>query len=227
MAKEAPKPRKVTDMSMTRVKFKDVFHLKNLYVMMHEYLADEEWAGNDIGEFGIKAKHPYESHADIETLYLEKFCQKGLHQGGKEMWVWWRLAKFPEGKFSAYFKYHLDIDMHMVYMQDMEVVHQGKKMKVQKGEMEIFLRPWIESDIDSKWRKHWLLKHFIDLYEKRVLSQEIEKREKELWREIYRFQGIIKRFLNMRTFIPVPEPFHPAIYGYEGEPKVGGPLPTQ
>lgn len=193
-----------------KVKYKDVFHLKNLYIMMHEYLSEEGWRGPVSGGKGV-----YE-HSDIETLYLEKFCQKGLHAGGKEMWVYWRTSKPYEGKYSGYFKNHLDLDFHMVYMQDIEVVHQGKKMKIQKGEIEMFFRAWIEADYRHLWEKHWLLKHLQDIYERRIMIQELDKREKELWREAYRLQNRVKRYLNMRIFIPTPEPFHHPIYGYEG-----------
>ena len=47
------------------------------------------------------------------------------------------------------------------------------------------------------------------------MSQEFEKHEKELWRETYRFQSAVKRFLDLRTFIPTPEPFHPKLFGME------------
>lgn len=220
------KPRKVKEVQEFRVKYKDVFHLKNLYVMLHEYLYEEGWYGMPKAVKG-PTQYVAGAHKNIEKLYLEKFCQKGLHSGGKEMWLWWRFQKRPDTKFSAYFRYRLEMDFHMVYIQDREVMHQGKKMKVQWGEMEIFIRPWIEGDYNGDWEKHWFLKHFQEIYEKRILSQELEKREKELWRESYRLQGVIKRYLNMRVFVPIQEPFHPAIYGYEAEPNAGGPLPTK
>ena len=196
-------PLYIGDLPEFKVKYKDVFHLKNLYVMMHEYLQEEQFLDLD-GD-----------HAYIETLYLEKFCQKGLHSGGKEMWVYWRTYKKPETKYSGYFRYNLEIDFHMVYMRDQEVMHQGKKMKIQWGEIEIFFRPKIEVDYTGKWREHWLLKNFHKLYYQRVLNHEFDKREKELWREAYKLQGKVKNFLNLRTFIPVPEPFWHPIYGYE------------
>jgi hypothetical protein len=49
-----------------RVKFNDVFHLKNLYIMMHEYLVDESWTG----ETGT-TEQPSNTHRDIEKLYME------------------------------------------------------------------------------------------------------------------------------------------------------------
>ncbi len=195
----------------TRVKYKDVFNLKNLYVMMHEYLLEEKWFGKE----GPVPGDPSKQHRYIEDLYLEKFCQKGLHSGGKELWIYWRLFKKPEGKYSGYLKYKLNIDFHGVYIQDREIVHQGKKIKVQWGELEIFFKGAVQTDYENKWKNHWFLKHWQDLYEKRIISQDLEKHEKQLWREIYRLTGIVKRYLDMRVFIPTPEPFTPKLYGME------------
>jgi len=196
------------DIPSFKVKYKDVFHLKNMYVMLHEYLTEE-------GFFGPGQKPgSQEGHVDVETMYMEKFVQKGLHQGGKEMWIWWRTYKKPETKYSGFYRYRLDFDVHVVYLTDIEVIHLGKKMKINSGEIEFFIRPYIEYDYDNKWEKHWLLKHVLKTYASRVFQHEFYKREKELWREAYRFQAKIKKYLQLRTFIPTPEPFHPAIYGY-------------
>ena len=189
-----------------RVKYNDIFSLRNLYIMLHEMLLEEGWLGKE----GNNTEHE-----DIETLYSENVYQKGIHRGGKELWFWWRALKFPEGKFSGYLINKLDIDAHVVYLQNVEVVHQGKKMNAQKGEIEMFFRARIESDYNGEWDKHWFLKHVKPIYEKRILHTEIEKREKELWRDAYRIQSKIKQYLQLRTFIPVPEPFFARTYGYE------------
>ncbi len=188
-----------------RVKYRDVFSLRNLYIMLHEMLLEEGWLGKD-GE---------KDHADIETLYSENVYQRGIHRGGKELWFWWRAEKFPEGKYSGYLKNFLEVDAHVVYLQNVEVVHQGKKMTAQNGELEIFFRPRIESDYKGEWEKHWFLKYMKPIYEKRIIHTEIEKREKELWRDVYRIQAKIKQYLQLRTFVPVPEPFFPRQFGFE------------
>jgi hypothetical protein len=196
-----------------KVKYNDVFHLKNLYIMMHEYLVEEGW----LGEGGVKA-HPSDSHMDIEKLYMERLHQKALHRGGREIWIWWRVRKNPFGKKQGYYEFTLDIDFHGMYMQKIEIMHQGKKLKVDKGELEIFFKPkLVRTPLAEKWKDHWFLKHWQELYEKRIISQDLDKMEKELWRESYRIQAVIKAYLNLRNFIPVPEPFHPKLYGYEGQ----------
>src|SRR3989338_4488877 len=94
-----------------KIKYRDVFHLRNLYIMLHEYLLEEYWFDESQAD----------SHEYIEKLYLEKFNQKGIHFGGKEMWIYWRLFKGPEQKYSAYFRYLLNIDFKMAYLKDIEV----------------------------------------------------------------------------------------------------------
>lgn len=188
-----------------RVKFNDVFSLRNLYIMLHELLLEENWKGSD-GD---------PDHSDIETLYSENVYQRGIHRGGKELWFWWRGSKYIEGKYSSYLKNFLDIDAHIVYLQTVEVVHQGKKMNVQKAEIEMFFRAKIVADHENRWENHKFLKHVQHLYEHRVLHAEIEKREKELWRDAYRISNKIKQYLQLRTFVPVPEPFFPRTYGWE------------
>ncbi|MBS3132414.1 hypothetical protein J4212_08330 [Candidatus Woesearchaeota archaeon] len=203
----------VGEVPETRIKYKDVFSLKNLYIMMHELLMEEGWVGLGTGG-NVKG---YEMHADIETLYSENVYQKGVHSGGKEMWVWWRTHKIGIGEFSGYFEKRMDIDWHLSYGQDVEAIHQGKKVKVQSGELEMFFRGEILGDKDGTWGRHPVLKHFQDIYEKRIMSQDIDKMEKDLWRDIYRISSKMKAFLNMRTFLPISKEFHPMLYGAEGE----------
>ena len=196
-----------------KVKYNDIFHLKNLYIMMHEYLADEGWTGE-----GGAADTPSNTHRDIEKLYMERHHQKALHRGDMEMWIWWRLRKHPVLKEQGYYTYRLDIDFHGMYIKNVEIMHQGKKLTVNKGEMEIEFRPKIiRTDTAKKWKKHWFLRFFTDIYEKRLMSQDLDKFEKELWREAYRLQAVVKAYLNLRNFIPVAEPFHPKLYGMEGQ----------
>ena len=196
----------------TRIKFKDVFSLKNLYQMMHELLLEEGW----FAEEGAPG-NPASAHRFIETMYLENFYQKGLHSGGKELWIYWRLFKKAERRFSGYFRYKLNIDWHGVYLQDREIVHQGKKIKVQHGELEIFFNATLQMDYNKTWENHWLLKPIREIYEPRIIAQDIEKLEKRLWQEVYKVNGIVKKFLDLRVFVPTPEPLYPKLFGMSGE----------
>lgn len=189
------------------VKYKDVFHLRNLYVMMHEMMWEEGWDGPEGDRW----------HADLETLYSEKNYQKAIHSGGKEYWFWWRVEKDIEGagRGGGYFKWTLDIDFHLSYHKKLEVIHQGKKIKVDWGEVQIWFRPKLIGDKTGSWAKHKFMKHFMHTYEHRIMHTHIEKYEKQLWRDVYKMQSKIKDFLTMRTFIPsTAPPFHPKKFGH-------------
>ncbi|HJN56561.1 MAG: hypothetical protein QF798_04015 [Candidatus Woesearchaeota archaeon] len=191
-----------------RIKYKDVFSLQNLYVMMHELLLEEGW-------LGFEGVEDNEGHTDLETLYSENVFQKGIHSGGKEIWVWWRAKKNYEGRASQYFLLTLDLDWHVVLSQEREILHQGKKMKTQWGELEMFFKPRIISDLGHKWEHNWFLKHVKHTYEHRLMESYIEKMQKDLWRDVYRIQSKVKAYLNLKTWMPTPEPFHPKLTGYE------------
>ena len=196
------------------VKFSDVFSLQNLYIMMHEMLLEEQWLGFEGQQEAMT------SHSDLEALYSENVYQRGIHRGGKEFWVWWRAQKHHEGRISKYFLNLLDIDWHCVGANPMEIVHQGKKMKVIQGELEIFFKARIVSDVGHEWEKHWMMKHLKRTYEGRIQLANIEKREKDLWRDVYRMQSKVKAYLNLRTWMPTPELFHPKTYGWEAPEQV-------
>ena len=168
------------------IKYKDVFSLRNLYVMMHELLLEEGWLGFQEEESDIDA------HSDIEALYSENVYQRGIHYGGKEVWIWWRAKKHHEGRRSDYFLNTLDLDWHAVAIQQREIVHQGKKMTTHWGELQIFFKGRIISDLGNKWKNHWFLKHIKHFYEERMIHAHIEKREKDLWRDVYRIQSKVK-----------------------------------
>ena len=196
------------------IKYKDFYSIKNLYVMMHELLLEEGWHGVENQDSDQAA------HSEIETLYSENVFQKAIHSGGKEMWIWWRAQKHHEGRRSDYFLNTLDMDWHAVYMEDREIIHQGKKMKTQWGEIEIFFRGRIISDLGHKWEHNKLMKHFKYIYEERIMHAHIEKREKDLWRDLYRLQSKVKSYLKLRTWMPTPELFHAAQYCWEAPEQI-------
>lgn len=182
------------------IKFRDIFSLKGLYVALHEWFLEYEWSSAD-------SKGDVPDGKDYwETLYLEKEGQKG----DKEMWWWWRLQKLPTG--NSYYKYHIDMDFHIVYMLPTEVVRDGKKFKANKGEVEIKLWAYLEFDYQNQWSKHPILKMFNLSFPKRIYKNEIyESHKLELYRESYILQNYIKKWFKLKTFLPYEEitPFHP------------------
>jgi len=185
-----------------RVKFKDIFNLKEFYKAMHEWLTEYGWSSTEADGLAIEDGKDY-----YETLYLEK-----EHAGGnKEMWWWWRLQKLPVP--NSYYKWHLDIDYHILYMLPAEVMRDGKKLKVNKGEVEAKIWAYLEFDYQGQWSHHPILKMFNKVFPNRIFRKELyEDHKMELYREMYILQAFMKKWFKLRSFLPYEEitPFFPS-----------------
>ena len=184
----APKQlRAVRTIPQFRVKYKDIFDMKQLYDDLHLYLEEKGWTDIDDG-----LDH-------YETSYLEKVDMSG----GKEIWIKWRPQRIPNG--NPYYRYWLDISFHCINLQSAEVVKDGKKLKVHKGEVEIGVRAVIELDVGGKWSKHWLLNNFQKLFREKIYGPAVDDHKKELYRESYEFHNIIKQWFKLKRYLPYEE----------------------
>jgi hypothetical protein len=172
--------------TQTRIKHKDYFHMKNLYIMMHEWLVEEGWASRSDKNWP-------------ETFYLHRWTQTA----GQEVRIWWRFRKVPTG--SSYYCYDLDVDFLVILLREAEVMHNGVKYKANWGDVEIKIWAKLIADYQHKWKKHWFLKHLQRLFFKRIFYKDLIKHKKELYRDTYRLQEAIKTYLNLRTYLPEPE----------------------
>ncbi|MEM4336391.1 MAG: hypothetical protein QXG86_00090 [Candidatus Woesearchaeota archaeon] len=170
------------------IKYEDVFSLQSLYKMIREWLIANEYASNKKDE-------------KMEKFYLEK------HSGGaKELWIWWRTSKIPHG--SKYFKYVLNIDYHVLGMKDVEIMHKGMKIKVNKGEVEILINCYLETEAEFQLKES-LLRGIANMFRKKIYRKEIEQHKKDLESEMFSLQHDIKQFLELKGFLPKSELLHP------------------
>jgi len=170
-----------------RVKFKDIFDLKEFYTALREYLNDNDWK-------------------DIEDRDEHWESQYGEHvrQGGvKEMWIWWRLHKVP--KNQSYITYYLDFDWHNLGIQETEIIREGLKLKVHKGEVEIYIKPYMQLNFVGEFNKHAILKHFTKLFKSRIYHSQYEKKKKELYQETYALQNFMKQWFKFKRYLPYEE----------------------
>jgi len=139
----------------------------------------------------------------VERIYVEKrFNDRDIRSR-------WRLKKANyAGAYSWFTKWYVDIDLRMVNITDVEMMIDGRKLKALQGEIRMELRGRIETDPGGGMAKHWLLGAINALFQKRLYKQELEMQRKELYRELYRFNGAIKKFFDMHIFIPDVEIMH-------------------
>ncbi len=174
------------------VRYEDVFDLKEFYIFVRDWLVAEGFADNKKDEY-------------MEKLYFERISPQGF----KEVWVWWRTEKQPHG--SKFFKYKLDVDFQVLGMVDVEIIHKGVKIKAQKGEVGVYIKADIE--LNPEFMKFEFpvpfYKGFTDLFRRRIYRKEIEEHKRSFREDVYRLQDAIKRYLELRGFLPESELFQP------------------
>ncbi|MBU0457655.1 MAG: hypothetical protein ABH824_06965 [Nanoarchaeota archaeon] len=170
----------------TRVKYKDIFDMKAFYESLREWLKEYGWGDSDASE-------------RYEKYYGERIGQ----DGAKEIWIWWRLEKKASDTES--FTYYLDFDYHLLQLLPAEVVKEGQKLKVNKGEVELFITAYMESKYLSSFRSNFILKAFTNLFTKRIYHKTIEERKKELYQETYVLQNFIKQWFKLKRYLPYEE----------------------
>ena len=175
-----------------RVKYNDIFSMNALYRMMHEFIKAQEWM--DIQDDTVGEAH--------ENFYYDR---TDLY-GNKEIWAWWRLWQFPDGEpvdtSNSFYRYHLDIDFHVLHLKEQEIMQRGKKVKTNFGEVEIKIWSWIELDYKGEWSRHPILKFLFEVFEARIFEHELERHKHELYRQTYLFQSEIKKFLQLKNWLP-------------------------
>jgi len=183
----------------------DVFHVKNLYEWMHEWLVEQGWSDTDPvgGE-------------NFEHYYSERVHQSGM----REHRIWWRVKKIPGN--NQYFRYVMLINFRNLAAKKVEIVHQGKKVGTWRGDLTLEVEAWLQLDYQDKWRNHWLLGRLENLYRTRIYKDRIEQHKENLWREAYTLAAWIKQFLKMKTPFEQPKEFHP-VGGVEGNPPIKRP----
>ncbi|MGM5484560.1 MAG: hypothetical protein ACQEP1_01685 [Nanobdellota archaeon] len=163
-----------------RVKDVNVFNLKAFYTMLHEWFVEEEFCGDE-------DKFP-------EVYQRDRNSQKR----GRELIIHWRFSKEPGG--VKFYQRRYDVLIKAVGIKDAEVAQEGKKFKVQKGTIEVKVWGYLEYDAEMKWRNNWLLKHFLDLYVKRINAKDMDANRNLLIEEAETLQGIIKDYLNLLKY---------------------------
>lgn len=184
-----------------RVKYKDIFDMKAFYEALYEWFKEYEWgdADDSLDEKGNRLNPNVAPSEHWETYYGERVDAKGL----REMWIQWRLFKDP--KDAPFLRYYLDVDFHCLGLQfGVEVIKEGVKLSVNRGEVELTINSYIEKRYEAEFEKS-LLRHFTELFTKRIYRKELKAREKELYQETYALQNFIKQWFKMKRYLPYEE----------------------
>jgi hypothetical protein len=180
--------------SSFEIEHEDVFHLKNLYKRMYEFLVDEGWLAADGGD----------------TLYETLYWERQRANESQEHHIWWRCYRIPEG--NRYYAYFLKIDYQTLNMRKIEVMHKGQKFGTNKGDVILRISSYLLPDYNNEWKKEksGILGYFDYWFRKRIYKQEIDSYKKDCYAATYRFHTMIKQYLQFKpTVADWGRPFHP------------------
>jgi len=169
----------------------EVFHLKNLYKLVHEWLVDEGF--NSVDDDADK----------FETLYLDRMKESGE----KEHHIWWRTIQIPRS--NKYYRYFLKIDWQTLCMKKIEIMHKGQKFSTNKGDVILRVEAWLQLDYDDEWKNSKLLTFFDRWFRERFYLEKIKSYKQDLYLTAFRLHTAIKQYLQLKSPIDWGRPFHP------------------
>jgi len=173
------------NVSKFSITYKDVFNMDYLYTLLFEYLVEEGFVNRD----------------DEQDFPEISYLQREHPQFGKELWIRWRLKRDE----SKMFRHYLDIDIHVLGLKDVEVLSQGKKIKANKGELEIAVSVTLAIDPDRDWEKNAFLKPLKHILIHRMLVSRIDTQKLKCVILGGDIQTVIKSYLKIPTYGAEPE----------------------
>ncbi len=111
---------------------------------------------------------------DFEVLNVPIYKQKFPAPTGVEH----ELGIHAEKTVTEYVKYHIDMMIRAMNMRDIEIIHEGKKMKMQEAQLQIEIIPFIEFDWQKRFQGPPPWKNFLkaldDFYRKHIIKYKID-----------------------------------------------------
>ncbi len=155
------------------IKYNGIFDLDSLYKMIYEWFMDR---GYYFEETGYKHKVPNPSGAEDEVT-----------------WSGWR-------KTTEYMREWVTVYFFFWGKRDVEVIKEGKKVKLTKSRMLIELDGRIELDYQKRWEQSQFGQYLRDFYHKYIVKKELES---IWWDRLYyimlKLHNEIKEFLDMQS----------------------------
>ncbi len=177
------------------ITYKGVFDMKKLYEFLHDWLLDN----------GFEAPDGHVSSDDFERFYWQRTNPQGM----VDYSIWWRMKKKPDEYSTSWFEYYLNIDFLGLAIAKTDVMHEGKKLGANKGEINLFISAFIMLDPNKQWKDDTFASSFARTFSKRTYKKEIKFHKDIMEDTLFELQESIKGFLGLVTLKDLGEPFHP------------------
>jgi hypothetical protein len=130
-----------------------------------------------------------------EYLMMEKTYSEKVTGETKEIEIKWEGFR----KISDYFKLIIKPEWRIVAFTTVEVEKDGKKVKMNKGDLEIAVKGILVRDWDNKWETGAFVKFLRSIYDKYIIKNRINELEDKIFGDSDEFLAQVKAFLVVES----------------------------
>lgn len=155
---------------LNTMKFEGIFPFKDFYRFCYDWLKDET---------GLLLS---------EDKYKEK-----LIGDSKNIEIKWMGIR----DLSDYFRYEIEVEFKVLGLTNIEITSEGRKIKTNKGSVEVKVKGTLVRDPKGRFEKHPLIRFLRGIYEKMVISSRIEEMKERIIKDCDEFLSQAKAFLDL------------------------------
>jgi len=154
----------------TKIKYNGIFNFTDFYKFCYEWLRDET---------GLVIS---------EDKYSEKLT--GDSKGVEIEWTGKR-------KLTDYFGFEVKVSIRIIGLTSIEVTEGTKKIKTNKGIVELSIKGTLLRDYDGKFEKNAFQKFLRGVYERYVIKSKVDQFEEKVMSECDDFLSQAKAYLDL------------------------------
>ncbi len=154
----------------SKIKYNGIIDFASFYKFCYDWLTEEVQL--DV----VEGKYAEKISGDSKNIDIE--------------WVGSR-------KMTDYFKFDVKINFQVIGLTKLEIVQEGKKIKTNKGSVEVKIKGVIIRDYQGKFETNATRKFFRSIYEKWVIPSRIEQYENKIVGECDEFLSQAKAYLDI------------------------------
>ena len=154
----------------TKIKYSGIVNFSDFYKFCYEWLRDET---------GLLIS---------EDKYTEKIIGDG-----KNMEIEWTGTR----DVTDYFRFEVKASFRITGLTNVEVTQEGKKIKINKGIIELTVKGNLVRDYKGKFEKNAMQKFMRAMYEKSVIASRVEEFQEKIISDCDDFLSQAKAYLDL------------------------------
>lgn len=155
----------------SKIKFDGVFTFKDFYKFCYDWLKDET---------GL-------------AVFSEKKYKEKIQGDAKKIEIEW----IGERELTDYFKMRVEVSFMIIGLKEVEVTQDNKKIKTNKGSIEVTVKGSLVKDYKGKFEKTSFQKFLRSIYEKIVIPSRVDEFQEKTVIECSDFLEQAKAYLDL------------------------------